>query len=191
MIVAGVLLAITLAYVSIYMSTSSYTKFQDSQNVSMPDIEFSLENSPLVYKLNISNNDTAIQYTVSLSTILNVYSPYYITNNTQIFQYGMVATGTKLHIYPLLYVYPQQIVINNSNQNIEFNIVSDNLKEIFIGYNSSLYEISFIHEYLLDNNTLIKVGLHLKNISKNSEIIIPIWIEYNLRYYYTYIIIIY
>uniref|UniRef100_A0A2U9IF16 Uncharacterized protein n=2 Tax=Acidianus brierleyi TaxID=41673 RepID=A0A2U9IF16_9CREN len=191
MIIAGVLLAITLAYISIYMSAGNYTRIQNSPNVSMPNIEFSTENSPAVYRLNISDNNFSAEYTVLLTTD-SIINSYCINNDTQIPQYGPAfVVNTKIYIYPLLYVYPQQIVINNSNRNIEFNIMSDSLKEIFIGYNSSLYEISFIHEYLSGNNTLIQVGLHLKDISRQSEIVIPIWTEYNMKYYYTYIIIIY
>ncbi len=69
--------------------------------------------------------------------------------------------------------------------------MSYNLKEIFIGYNSSLYEVSFIHEYFSGNYTITQIGLHLKNISKGVKIIIPIWTEYDMRYYYTDIIIVY
>jgi hypothetical protein len=187
MIVAGILLAVTLAYISIFMSTDSIGLKNSINNVSMPNVEFSSENSPVIYKINFDNNsanDTKYLYTFMYTASLFININY--TNAI----YSMVS-GSRLQIFPLLSVYPQDIIDNGSNKNIEFNIIVYNLKEIFIGYNSSLYNILYIHEYLSGNKTFIQIGLHLKNITTGSEIIIPIWTEYNSSYYYTDIVIIY
>jgi hypothetical protein len=182
MVAAGVLLAIGLAYVS--LTSSAIFSKRPTQYISMPSVYLSTEHEPVVEKeySGIYGQDDFI-YTYYSVNYTNV--TLYYGNNTVYFSAyvymgpddeGEWLGSSNTVIFPLLYAKLDKLSWENSSLLAYVDVYARGIRDVYIGYNSSLYQILSIHEYLLNNSTVIELELQIsKNIPSGSMLLIPVW----------------
>jgi hypothetical protein len=184
MIAAGVLLAIGLAYASLTSSTI-FSK-RPTQDLSMPSVYFSTEHEPVVKKgYSGAYGQDEFIYTYYYSVNYTTNATLYYWNGTEYFSAyvymgpddeGEWLGSANITIFPLLYARLDKLSWENSSLVAYVDVYVRGIYDVYIGYNSSLYQILSIHEYLLNNLTVIELELQIsKNILPGSVLLIPVW----------------
>ncbi len=185
MIAAGVLLAIGLAYAS--LSSSTVLSKRANEELQMPSVYFSAEHAPIVETSYTNANG---QYGV-------IYSYYYLINYTNISVYGLngtsyftaemyVGPGNEVdwwgssgtNVFPLLQAKLEKVRWENSSLVAYVDVYARCIKDVYIGYNSSLYQVLSIREFIINNVTVIDLELQIsKSVAPGSVLLIPVWTE--------------
>lgn len=160
MITLGVLIAISIAMIIfIYMTYSVSVRFESSGSGVL--ILNSSNFNHYAHVISFSPNENIAYYAV----------PVNVTNQSLI----ALMLAVKHINYTNFIVYPKKILVTNLSQPITFEIVVYNSTfNITLPYDPSYIQIDSIYESISSNSVSIHVTFHLRNVTHESILILPI-----------------